>query len=143
MKSDLSNVQIGDVIWQKHIVDNVIPAAAYPINCRSAIFTFDGKLDVNDKFPSAFLTNPFEKEEWVERVMEVSDDGKEWKKRVVSEKLKKGFLAYHVKSIENVTLETFMYYWNYAREVQSEPQSVEMTIAEIEQALGKKIKIKG
>jgi hypothetical protein len=110
-----------------------------------AIFTVDGKLDVNDKFPSAFLTNSFEKEEWEERVMEVSDDQKSWIKRVVFAKCKNGYAAYdHAQSIEATVHSMGACIWKYARELQaSEPESVEMTIAEIEQALGKKIKIKG
>ena len=150
MKSDLSNVKVGDTIWtiqdEYTKVIAVNNPATYPIETATHSYALDGKFRMSDKFPSAFLTNPFEREEWEERVMEVSDDQKSWIKRVVFTKCKNGYAAYdRAQSIEATVHSVGACIWEHAREieVQPEPESVEMTIAEIEQALGKKIKIKG
>lgn len=70
MKSDLSKVKVGDKIWT--IEDgwtNVISIERdedYPIYTKNNTYTFDGKVNIGDKHPSAFLECPF-KEQPIER----------------------------------------------------------------------------
>jgi hypothetical protein len=149
MKSDLSKVKVGDIIWTVRSGNVVVVDTAwsdvYPIKTSDKMcYTADGRRIDSDQHPSAFLTNPFENEEWKERVMEVSENGKNWDKRVVFGIVRGMYIAYNgAKSFSELSKDmkhTNATFWKFAREVQSE--SVEMTIAEIEAALGKKIKIK-
>lgn len=70
MKSDLSKIKVGDKIWT--IEDgwiNVISIERdenYPIYTKNNTYTFDGKVNIGDKYPSAFLEYPF-KEEPIEK----------------------------------------------------------------------------
>ena len=65
MKSDLSKVKAGDKIWT--IKDGWVEVIRvdeddYPIFAREEFYRVDGKLDENDKYPSAFLEYPFKKQ---------------------------------------------------------------------------------
>ena len=67
MKSDLSNVKVGDKIWT--IQEGWVQVESiskkdviYPILIKNYWYTLDGKLSEIDEHPSAFLSNPFEKE---------------------------------------------------------------------------------
>jgi hypothetical protein len=70
MKSDLSNVKIGDKIWtiqsgwEEVIAINSVDK--YPIETKSNCFTIDGLRWRGDKYPSAFLEYPF-KEQSIEK----------------------------------------------------------------------------
>ena len=68
MKSDLSNVKVGQKIWTiqegwtevtEIDIENEI---MYPIRIGNEWYSLDGKCYKNDNHPSAFLSNPFEKE---------------------------------------------------------------------------------
>ena len=86
MKSDLSKVKVGDKIWT--IVDgwqkvtSITNSVTYPISTGSVNpYTIDGKIDENDKYPSAFLENPF-KEQPIEKdtlVYYRDDELESWK----------------------------------------------------------------
>lgn len=67
MKSDLKDVKVGQKIWTIQEgwteVIRIIPFSEYPIQTEKDIYLdFDGKYEKEDKHPSAFLENPFEKE---------------------------------------------------------------------------------
>jgi hypothetical protein len=70
MKSDLSNVKIGDKIWtiqsgwEEVIAINSVDK--YPIETKSNCFTIDGLRWRGDKYPSAFLEYQF-KEQPIEK----------------------------------------------------------------------------
>lgn len=71
-----------------------------------------------------FQTNDYPK------VMEVSDDGLEWKKRVVFMQKNGKFLAWtKAETIEEAERENATFVWNYARETQ--PAILELTLDEI------------
>jgi hypothetical protein len=85
MKSDLSKVVIGDKIltiqsgWVK--VDKISDDEKYPIETKNETYTFEGKRDVHDKYPSAFTEYPF-KEEPIEKDTLVwfrIDENESWK----------------------------------------------------------------
>ena len=135
MKSDLSGVKKGDAIWQKHVIISVQNNETYPVKTNHTSFTLDGRQYTHDE-PSAFLSNPFE-DEFVERVMEVSNDGINWYERTCLGK----FDNFWICSLDR---KSGLCAWKHAREVQpKEEVFVEMTVPEIEAALGKRIKIKG
>lgn len=66
MKSDLSNVKVGDKIltiqhgWTE--VVNVDRTKVYSIRTNTDSYTVDGLNVSYEEYPSAFLENPFEKE---------------------------------------------------------------------------------
>jgi hypothetical protein len=64
MKSDLSNVKVGDRIWTIHEgwteVQYIQPSSEYPIITNFS-YTIDGKNHYSHKHPSAFLEYPFER----------------------------------------------------------------------------------
>jgi hypothetical protein len=70
MKSDLSKVKVGDKIWTIEDgwtkVINVECLDTYPIVTEKNTYTFDGKMETDDKYPSAFLEYPF-KEQPIEK----------------------------------------------------------------------------
>ena len=101
MKSDLSNVKEGDKIWTIQEgwteVTNVIKPALYPIKTEKDSYTFGGLYENEDKHPSAFLSNPFEK------VIN----------REVEEEIIKSFIEYYNKQSDelfHVDLGIIMYY---------------------------------
>jgi hypothetical protein len=63
MKSDLSKVKVGDKIWTiedgwTKVVDINLDYT-YPIETRNNTYELDGKVNKDDKYPSAFLEYPF------------------------------------------------------------------------------------
>jgi hypothetical protein len=64
MKSDLSKVKVGDKTWTIKdgwsFVEKIMDGTIYGIKINSKYYTIDGRLSHFDKYPSAFLTNPFE-----------------------------------------------------------------------------------
>ena len=67
MKSDLSNVKVGQKIWTIQEgwvqVESISKKKViYPILIKNYWYTLDGKLSEIDEHPSAFLEKPFEKE---------------------------------------------------------------------------------
>jgi hypothetical protein len=70
MKSDLSKVKVGDKIWTIESgwikVINTKGGNLYPIDTENYSYTFDGKVTISDKYPSAFTEYPF-KEQPIEK----------------------------------------------------------------------------
>jgi hypothetical protein len=71
MKQDLSKVKVGDRIWtiQGGWVTVKHPSyiiKGHPIYTGLCSYTIDGKVNVSDKYPSAFLEYPF-KEQPIEK----------------------------------------------------------------------------
>lgn len=66
MKSDLSNVKVGDKIWTIQEgwteVARTNSSNLFPIETNGECYTIKGAYRLEDKHPSAFLENPFEKE---------------------------------------------------------------------------------
>jgi hypothetical protein len=66
MKSDLSKVKVGDKIWTIESgwtkVVNTNDSSVYPVETENYTYTFDGKVNINYKYPSAFLECPFKAE---------------------------------------------------------------------------------
>lgn len=60
MKSNLRNCKVGDTILVKAEVIEIHKNSDYPILTNVGLgYSFDGKYDKADKFPSAFLECPF------------------------------------------------------------------------------------
>lgn len=97
--ADLSNVKVGDTIWTiesgEVTVSNILINDNYQIKTRDSwTFTLNGKYAKTDKFPSAFIRNPFENiNTFQEREMMVSNDNINWYKRNVFCKRNNLFLA--------------------------------------------------
>ena len=66
MKSDLSKVKVGGKIWTIEDgwtnVINIEHTDKYPIETENYTYTIDGKVNIDDKYPSAFLEYPFKKQ---------------------------------------------------------------------------------
>jgi hypothetical protein len=67
MKVDLSKVRLGDRIWTieegwTKVVDIDLDSK-YPIETRNNTYALDGKVNVGDKHPSAFLEYPLKEQE--------------------------------------------------------------------------------
>jgi hypothetical protein len=67
MKTDLSKVEVGDKIWTieegwTKVVDIDLDSK-HPIETRNNTYALDGKVNVGDKHPSAFLEYPFKEQE--------------------------------------------------------------------------------
>lgn len=97
--ADLSNVKVGDTIWTiesgEVTVSNILINDNYQIKTsESGTFTLNGKYAKTDKFPSAFIKNPFENiNTFQEREMMVSNDKINWYKRNVFYKRNHLFLT--------------------------------------------------
>ena len=107
MKSDLSNVKVGDKIWTiqegwtevERIANN--NSNLFPIYTkRGECYGLGGSYRLEDKHPSAFLENPFEK----------------GITREVEEEIIKSFIEYYNKQSDelfHVELGIIMYYLDY------------------------------
>lgn len=97
--ADLSKVKVGDTIWVnrygKDTVSKIVITDHYQIKTtKGQSYTFDGKLEYADEYPSAFIRNPFENiNTFQEREMMVSNDNINWYKRNVFYKRNNLFLA--------------------------------------------------
>jgi hypothetical protein len=86
MKSDLRKVKVGDKIWtiqdgwiEVIEIDNEEPY--YVIDTEIHTYTIDGKVNITNKYPSAFLEYPF-KEQPIEKdtlVYYRDDEDESWK----------------------------------------------------------------
>ena len=80
------------------------------------------------------------------RVMMVSNDNDTWFKRVVILEKRGQFMAWSCsETIEDANDIKSVYWWNYAKDVEPEPEQIELTIDEIAEKYGVKpeqIKIK-
>jgi hypothetical protein len=127
--ADLSNVKIGDTIWTidsgEVTVSNISINNNYSIETSAGgTFTLNGKYAKTDKFPSAFIRNPFENiNTFQEREMMVSNDNINWYKRNVFYKRNDLFLTDISRGRGRVFLG-----WKYAKEI--EPK-LKLTFEEI------------
>jgi len=70
MKSDLRKVKVGDKIftiesgWTK-VIDTDY-SSKYPVETKDHTYTLDGKVNIGDQYPTAFLEYPF-KEQPIEK----------------------------------------------------------------------------
>ena len=102
----------------------------YSIKLGRDVYTKDGKFLSSDDKPSLFTYNPFES---TERVVEVSNDGKYWEKRVLITTLNKSvnlpFVCYaDITSLDDIDLAVRSFSWKYMREVSD---IKELTLQEI------------
>lgn len=113
----MKNLKVGDRVWTIQNGWTKVVAIeqndTYPIKTPDISYTLEGLQLTDNKHPSLFLTNPFEK--FKPRFMMVSDDGKSWVKNFVVDKLEfgvitftevgRGYLSYNfAKEIETITL---------------------------------------
>jgi hypothetical protein len=135
---DFTRAKVGDKVY--HVSGSVREIVRhehldnYPIvddeGCR---YDYDGRYFYSDKLPTIF-THPIkiihaDDEPFVERVMEVSNNGSTWSKRVVFMKKDGYYMAWFMaETIEAAQTEFDTSLWKYAREI----QPVNPRIAEIE-----------
>jgi DNA helicase HerA-like ATPase len=66
MKSDLRKIRIGDKIWTIEAgweeVTDIEAGHPYQIETEKGNYTINGKVNIHDKYPSAFLEYPFKAE---------------------------------------------------------------------------------
>ena len=151
--ADLSNVKVGDTIWTipngEIGVIGVILEDDYPIKIGRTTYQLDGKNYSDDKYPSAFIRNPFENIGFQERLMLVSMgkniSGQEWFKRKVFMEKNGRFLAWTgADTDEEAIRSTSCTGWKYAKEIE-EPKDIELTLEQIAEKFGvsvESIKIK-
>lgn len=107
--------------WGK-VEDNEF-AIGYPIYAtfdegRSVVYTKEGKYEIDDINPILSHTEYSTQSEYP-KVMEVSDCGMEWRKRVVfTEKVGKFIAWTRAETFEEAEDEKVTHDWKYAREVQ-------------------------
>jgi hypothetical protein len=102
----------------------------YPNKVGNYSYTEDGKFGKKYKNPSLFTYNPFESKE---RVVEVSNDGKKWEKRVLITTLNKSanlpFVCYaDITRLNDIESTDRLFFWKYMREISS---IKELTLQEI------------
>jgi hypothetical protein len=144
--ADLSNVKVGDTIWTipngEIGVIGVILEDDYPIKIGRTTYQLDGKNYSDDKYPSAFIRNPFENIGFQERWMLVSYDGKTWKRRKVFMEKNGKFIAWSgAETDEEVIKSTDCTGWSYAKGI----EDLELTLEQIAEKFGvsvESIKIK-
>jgi hypothetical protein len=147
--ADLSGVKVGDTIWTisdgEIEVANVKLGDSFPIRTGRATYTLDGKYQHRDKYPSAFIRNPFENIGFQERWMLVSSGGGDWVRRKVFMGKNGKFLAWNgAETDEEVIKSVNSIGWNYAKEIE-EPKDIELTLEQIAEKFGvsvESIKIK-
>jgi hypothetical protein len=150
--ADLSGVKVGDTIWTisdgEIEVTNVKLEDFFPIRTGKVTYTtytLDGKYQHYDKYPSAFIRNPFENIGFQERWMMVSDNEETWKRRKVFMKKNGKFIAWNGSEINQHVEEVFSTCdWKYAKEIEG-PKDIELTLEQIAEKFGvsvESIKIK-
>lgn len=155
LKSDLSNVKVGDrvfcTLYGWGTISNIKKDADHPIkvnfiNGNYASYRLDGKLAIVAELPSLFTYNPFESKEFEPEAFEprwmmVSDKEINWNKRYVIGKITK-YLAYNgaetdeeLKDLDDSNdLHTVT--WNYAKEIEEFEISIEEAIEELAKLKG-------
>lgn len=137
--SDLSKVKVGDTIWTPENGDTKVSliknGSSYPIVAGLYSYTINGKRSVGDKYPIAFLKNPFE-ETFYERWMLVSNDAKQWHRRKVFTKKNECYMAWVGETEDHVEFTVLTECWDFAKEIEDEEKTV--TIEEIAEKFGVK-----
>jgi hypothetical protein len=147
--ADLSNVKVGDTIWTIHNgfaeVKEIRLSDIYPIKTKIYSYAINGKNPKLDKYPSAFLSNPFENIGFQERWMMVSMSGGDWSKRKVFAKKNGMFIAWFgANTDEDAKKSISTTAWHIAKEIE-ELKELELTLEEIAEKFGvsvESIKIK-
>jgi hypothetical protein len=136
---NISKLKNGQKLWDSRFGEVTFLTTEngiYPILCKKLdgdirSYTHDGKSFNNDKYPSLFLSNPFEQINEFPKIMEVSAYGDKWSKKTV--------LAYDESNDVYIAIsdkcKSTIIHWKKARELQ-EPIITEYTIEEIATKLG-------
>lgn len=146
MEDLTKKLKVGDTIYMPIVVTHINHEDNYPILADSIgsekpfSFTKYGTYYDTAKTPDLVLSSPSE----YPKVMEVSNGEKtkytpnlKWLKRVVIAENDKGFIAYDAaETLEQSKYSTAGVMWKFAREVQSEPERVKLTIQDIADKLG-------
>ncbi len=147
--ADLSGVKVGDTIWTINEgevkVISIELKDAFPIKIDNLTYTLEGKCHFYDKYPSAFIRNPFENIGFQERWMMVSHNGYDWVKRKVVAKYNSRFVAIGgATTDEEANKGTSVTSWDHAKEIEK-PKDIELTLEQIAEKFGvsvESIKIK-
>lgn len=156
MQNNLKNVKVGDTLFHVRLGKvSVVDISnsnndKYPItistpNGNYESFSLEGKYITTDLYPSLYLTNPFENQ-FQEKVMLVSNDNKDWYKRVVfanknNEYINNEYIAWtNAETVEEAENEIYTNTWKYAKEIETEIP--EYTMEELTSKLGHNFKIK-
>lgn len=142
---DYSKLKVGQKLWDIRYEEVTIlslnNSEKYPIlvsieGKKSSSFTKEGRAFELDKNPSLFLSSIFEQNSEFPKIMEVSQNGRQWEKRVVIAKNNRTIISWNeVDSIEELTGNEFPIFWNHAREVQK-PKELELTLEQIAYKFG-------
>lgn len=154
LNSDFRNAKVGDKVWcfyenqifEGHIV--AVSEGTFPIEVKfdfgQRSFTLDGKFRISHEFPCIF-THPIaiihadDLEKiggFKERVMWVSNDGDDWKKRVVFGKVDGFFTAWtDATRIEDVERHLNPACWKFAREINHRAIEIKEQIAALQKEL--------
>lgn len=137
---DFDSLEVGQKLWDVRHGEVTITSfnnnSNYRITCGNLMYTEEGKYTYKDKYPILFLYNPFEQPSEFPKIMEVSQNGRQWEKRVVIAKNNRTIISWNeVDSIEELTGNEFPIFWNYAREVQK-PKELELTLEQIAYKFG-------
>lgn len=141
LNSNFRNAKVGDPVYHFDgrigTIINIDANIDYPVlvqnDNRRCSYTMDGKYVTEHTYPSIF-THPIkiihaDDEPFAERLMEVSNNGSTWSKRVVFMKKDGYYMAWFMaETIEAAQTEFDTSLWKYSREI----QPVNPRIAEIE-----------
>jgi hypothetical protein len=125
---NFDELRVGQRVWTiqneyttiKDLNCKIINNEKYPIETEdNNTYTQGGYNEKGDLFPSMFLDCPFIEEE---RVVEVSEGGEEWYKRVLILKKRNIFICWNfAQSIDDVVANSGVDSWKFMRELQPEP----------------------
>ncbi len=130
---DFNKLKVGQKLW--HVVHGELMinnlnnnSIHYPLTCDQLSFSKNGKSHIDHKYPSLYLSNPFEQINEFPKLMEVSNNREYWSKEKVIYKTASHYIAVNDKSGHIIKYE-------YAREIQ-EPVIIEYTLEEIADKFG-------
>jgi hypothetical protein len=144
LKSDLSNVKVGDkvfcTVYGWGIVTDICYNSYFPIKVNNTneytSYTLDGKISSNANLPSLFIYNPFNQIVFEPRWMMVSMDMISWVKRFVIYKTSYFIALYNAENEEQVKNETSTTSWKYAKEIEEIEFSMEEALEELAKLKG-------
>lgn len=120
---NFDELKVGQRVWTMHDgytdIIGINPKDSYPIKIKMRCYCKDGREYEHHFSPSLFLDCPFIEEE---RVVEVSEGGEEWYKRVLILKKRNIFICWNfAQSIDDVVANSGVDSWRFMRELQPEP----------------------
>ena len=136
---NFEKLKVGDKVFSTRQGWGEITSTGHTINYpilvkfekHSHSFTKDGKYESDNIYPELYLSNPFE--QFQERVMEVSENRDVWSKRVVFMEKNGKYLAWDkAKTLETSKNSTDVSAWTYAREIEKQKVTLELTYEQIE-----------